>query len=193
MRTRFLVGAVLVTLLMTSLTSLAQKNEGASHDSSAATSDASSSVAHPGVPAPRHYYRLDFVLRETDEGKLVNQRAFMMNVSADPAETRERTWWNLRAGTRMPVRDPNGTNFVDVGVNIDLTAKDAENALQLEVTAEISSVPTEPGGSTPPPIRQMKVKGAVFAPLGKQTMVFTTEDPGSRHQFELQVTPVRTR
>jgi len=63
--------------------------------------------------------------------------------------------------------------------------------LQLEVTAEISSVATEAASNAAPPIRQLKVKGAVFAPLGKQTLVFTAEDPASRHQFELQVTPVR--
>lgn len=193
MRTRFPVVAVLVTLLITSWTTLAQqKAEGSGHEPVVTQSEASSSVMH-AMPSPaRHYYRLDFVLRETDEGKLVNQRAFTMNVSADPADTHERTWWNLRAGTRLPLRDPNGTNYVDVGVNIDLAARDADNALQLEVTADVSSVPTEAGASTPS-FRQLKVKGAVFAPLGKPTLVFTAEDPGSRHQFELQVSPTRTR
>jgi hypothetical protein len=155
--------------------------------------ESSTQVVHPLAPSPRHFYRLDFVLREMDDGKPLNQRTFTMSVSADPADTRERTWWNLRAGTRLPIRDPNGTNFVDVGVNLDLAAKDGDNALQLEVTAEISSVATEAASNTAPPIRQLKVKGAVFAPLGKQTLVFTAEDPASRHQFELQVTPVRAR
>jgi hypothetical protein len=150
-------------------------------------------VVHLAAPSPRHFYRLDFVLREMDDGKPLNQRTFTMSVSADPADTRERTWWNLRAGTRLPVRDPNGTNYVDVGINLDLTAKDADSALQLEVTAEISSVATEAASNTAPPIRQLKVKGAVFAPLSKQTLVFTAEDPASRHQFELQVTPVRAK
>jgi hypothetical protein len=150
-------------------------------------------IVHLPAPPPRHFYRLDFVLREMDDGKPLNQRTFTMSVSADPADTRERTWWNLRAGTRLPMRDPNGTNYVDVGVNLDITARDADNALQLEVTAEISSVATEAASNAAPPIRQLKVKGAVFAPLGKQTLVFTAEDPASRHQFELQVTPVRAK
>jgi hypothetical protein len=193
MRARLLVMSLLTTLLIASCLAFAQqRDEGSGRETVVTPNEASPQLVRPAALTPRHFYRLDFVLRETDEGKPVNQRAYTMNVSADPADNRERTWWNLRAGTRLPVHDPNGTNFVDVGINFDITAKDAENALQLEVTTEISSVPTE-SGSTPPPIRQMKVKGAVFAPLGKQTMVFTTEDPGSRHQFELQVTPVRTR
>ena len=74
--------------------------------------ESSTQVVHPLPPSPRHFYRLDFVLREMDDGKPLNQRTFTMSVSADPADTRERTWWNLRAGTRLPVRDPNGTNYV---------------------------------------------------------------------------------
>jgi hypothetical protein len=150
-------------------------------------------VVHPNAPSPRHFYRLDFVLREMDDGKALNQRTFTMGVSADPADTRERTWWNLRAGTRLPVSDQKGTNFIDVGVNLDVTAKDADNALQLEVTSEISSVATDAAPNTPPAIRQLKVKGAVLAPLGRPTIIFTADDPASRHQFELQVTPARAK
>lgn len=186
-----------IALLFTVLPVLAQSQQ---HDATNPSQlvvrepgESSTQVVHPLAPSPRHFYRLDFVLREMDDGKPLNQRTFTMSVSADPADTRERTWWNLRAGTRLPVRDPNGTNFVDVGVNFDLAAKDADNALQLEVTSDISSVATETASNTAPPIRQLKVKGAVFAPLGKQTLVFTAEDPASRHQFELQVTPVRAR
>jgi hypothetical protein len=142
--------------------------------------------------APKRYYKLDFVLKESNEGKVVNQRLFNMSVSADPAGSHEHSWWNLRAGTRLPVRDPNGTNFVDVGVNLDVAARDADNGLQLDVTTEISSVATEETAG-PPPIRQVKVKAAVFSPVGKPTTVFTAEDPVSRHQFELEVTPTREK
>lgn len=192
MRTPFLL-AIFAAVLIAPLHAVPQQNnERSSHDSVQAPGDASPSVLHPMPAEARHFYRLDFVLREMEQGKLINQRAFTMNVSADPAGGRERTWWNLRAGTRFPVRNPNETNYVDVGVNLDITAKDAEDALQLELTAEISSLATDSGTNAPPSIRQIKVKGAVFAPLGKPTVVFTTEDPGSKHEFQLQVTPVRT-
>ena len=192
MRIRLSFVVVFATLLIGPSLLFAQE-KGTSSDATSVEkpSDNSSQIVHAPAPVPRHFYRLDFVLRETESSKLINQRAFTMNVSADPTDSRS-TWWNLRAGTRVPIREPNGTNYVDAGVNIDLCAKDAENALQLEITADISSLPAEPGGTMPAAIRQIKVKGAVFAPLGKQTMVFTTEDPGSGHQFELQVTPVRT-
>ena len=142
--------------------------------------------------APKHYYKLNFVLKESNESKVLNERMFNMSISADPAGGREHSWWNMRAGTRLPVRDANGTNFVDVGVNLDVAARDSDSGLQLDVTTEISSVATEEA-AVPAPIRQVKVKAAVFSPIGKPMTVFTAEDPVSRHQFQLEVTPVREK
>lgn len=173
-----LAGAVLATAPMYSVCQQSETNPN--------------NVVTTLAQAPKRYYKLDFVLKESNEGKLINQRTFNMSVSTDSANGHERSWWNMRAGTRLPVRDPNGTNFVDVGVNFDVAARDADNGLQLDITTDISSVATEEAAG-PPPIRQVKVKAAVFSPVGKPTTVFTAEDPVSRHQFELEVTPTREK
>jgi len=146
--------------------------------------------------AQPRYYRLDFVLRETEEGKTLNQRAFTINVRSEPADTHGYSnWWTLRAGNRIPVPDGKGTfNYIDVGVDIDIGAKESDSgALQLEVTSNISSIAADAEKGSAAPIRQMKVRAAVLAPIGKPTVVFTTDDPASRHQFELQVTPTREK
>ena len=146
------------------------------------------------MAAPKRYYKLDFVLRETDEGKSVNQRTFTMNVAADKPEAEKPTWWNLRSGTRVPVVDGKGAiNWVEVGVNLDMKAFDQPGGLQLEIISEISSAAATETGNTAPPIRQVKVRSAVLAPIGKPTTVFTADDPASKHQFELQVTPILQR
>ncbi len=151
-------------------------------------------VVNVAQPAQRHYYRLNYVLRESDDGKTLNQREFTMNVSADPVEGREHTSWNLRTGTKFPVNTGKELNYIDVGVNIDTWARESESgALQLEVTTAISSVAAETANSGSPTIREVKVHSAVLAPIGKPTVVFTSDDPASRHQFELQVTPTRER
>jgi hypothetical protein len=145
------------------------------------------------VQVEKHYYRLNFVLRETEEGRVINQRAFTMNIAADPPQTEKPMWWNVRSGTRVPVTDTKGaTSYVDVGVNLDVRASDVADGLQLEVTSEISSAGTQ-NGNMAPSIRQVKVRSAVMAPVGKPTMVFTADDPASQHRFELEVTPVRQR
>jgi hypothetical protein len=64
----------------------------------------------------------------------------------------------------------------------------------MQITSEISSLGTESGVSvTAPAIRQVKVRSAVQAPVGKPTVIFTADDPASKHRFELEVTPTRAR
>jgi hypothetical protein len=142
----------------------------------------------------RQYYKLSFVLRETDQGKVLNQRTFTMNIAADAPQTdKPPVWWNLRSGTRVPITDAKTiTTYIDVGVNLDVRAVDVAGGLQLEVTSEISSAGTETAGGAPP-IRQVKVRSAVMAAVGKPTMVFMADDPASQHRFELEVTPVREK
>lgn len=142
----------------------------------------------------KQYYKLSFVLRETDQGRVLNQRTFTMNIAADAPQTdKPPAWWNLRSGTRVPITDKGITNYIDVGVNLDVRAVDVAGGLQLELTSEISSAGTETGAGGAPPIRQVKVRSAVMAAIGKPTMVFTADDPASQHRFELEVTPVRER
>jgi hypothetical protein len=155
--------------------------------------DASTKISPLATPASKRYYKLSFVLRDTEAGKVLNQRTFTMNIVADTPQAEKPMWWNLRSGTRVPVTDPKGgTNYVDVGVNLDVRAFDLADGLQLEVTSEISSAGTE-SGNAPPPIRQVKVRSAVMAAVGKPTIIFTADDPASQHRFELEVTPAREK
>src|SRR5208283_3529031 len=108
------------------------------------------------LAAPKHYYKLNFVLRETDEGKVVNQRTFNMDISAEPPRAGA-DWWSMRAGTRIPVTNAKDLTFIDVGVNLDVRADEGADGLQMQITSEISSAATEstPSGGAPA-IRQVK-------------------------------------
>ncbi len=156
----------------------------------------SKTTAATPQPAPKHYYKLNFVLRETDEGKVLNQRAFTLNISAEPPHVGgiPPEWWNVRSGTRVPISGSKDVNYLDVGVNLDVRAEEAPEGLQMQITSEVSSLGTENGaGASAPAIRQVKVRSAVQAPIGKPTVVFTADDPASKHRFELEVTPMRER
>jgi hypothetical protein len=159
-----------------------------------APSESKTSPSEP--PLQKHFYKLTFRLRESDDAKVVNQRDFILNISAAPVHVGgvPPDWWNVRSGTRIPVavtnKEGKDFNYVDVGVNLDVRAEEAPDGLQLQVTADISSVAGEGGlGSNAPAVRQVKVRSAVVAPVGKPTLVFTADDASSRHRFELEVTP----
>jgi hypothetical protein len=147
-------------------------------------------------PVPKDYFKLNFSLRETDEGRVVNQRTFVMDISAEPLQSHPAEWWNMRSGTRIPLpgSTPKDTSYIDVGVNLDVRAEEVTEGLQMQITSEISSVGAESGGGAPAPvIRQVKVRSAVLAPVGRPTVVFTADDPASKHRFELEVMPTRAK
>jgi len=138
---------------------------------------------------PRHFYRLGYVLKESDEGKVLSQRTFALSGS-----TGERYSSRMRAGSRFPVRDADKTNYVDVGVNIDNHLEEVPEGLAMELTAEISSAGTEAttsGGA--PVIRQLRTNAQAVVVLHKPTILFTIDDPGSHHRFELEVTATPER
>ena len=139
----------------------------------------------PHTPAlPRHFYRLNYVLKEAEEGKVVNRRSFSLTSSSgDHFNPR------LRAGSRFPVRDAEKVNYIDVGVNLDSHLDEGPDGLVVEVTAEISSPATEPTGSSASPvIRQVRTNALAIVALNKPITLFTIDDPASHHRFELEVT-----
>jgi hypothetical protein len=191
MRTRLVYFAA-VALLLTVAPRLAISQESPAKQAD----DVHAKVSQLAAPVPKHYYKLSFVLRETDDGKVLNQRTFTMNIGAEPPHVGgvPPEWWNVRSGTRVPVSGSKDVNYIDVGVNLDVRAEEVAEGLQMQVTSEISSVGTESGaGAIAPAIRQVKVRAALLAPIGKTTGVFTADDPASKHRFELEVTPIREK
>ena len=100
----------------------------------------------------------------------------------------------IRYAVSIPDSKGAGISYVDVGVNLDLRAVEFGDGLQVEVTSEISSAPVDGGpGAAAPVIRQVKVRSALWAPMGKPSMVFTADDASSKHRLRLEVTPVREK
>jgi hypothetical protein len=171
---RLVLVAILVLFFAPTPRAMAQQNE----------SPQSATETAKRIPTVR-YYRLDFVVRESDQAKVLSQRTYSLGVAAaGVAEGRD--WWSLRAGTKVP----SGNNYVDVGFNIDVRPEDAGGALQLRLKADLSSLAPDAANVNLPPIRQMRVEEAVLVPINKPTVVFNAEDPSSKHQFQIEVTAV---
>jgi hypothetical protein len=140
--------------------------------------------------APKHCYALNYVLKELDGTKIINQRSFVLNTFA--SSTPGGDWTRLRVGNRIPVAVSSGKDFsyIDIGVNIDNRLRESGDALALEVTAEITSTAPDAGAgvAVAPTVRQ--VKGTAMSTIvpGKPSVMFSADDPSSQHRFELQVT-----
>ncbi|HVP53433.1 MAG TPA: hypothetical protein VMU45_00430 [Candidatus Eisenbacteria bacterium] len=154
---------------------------------------AQESAPRPAKP-PRHFYKLTYVLKESDEGKVVNQRTFVVTGSTGDVNMIERYASRLRAGSRYPVRDEGKTNYIDVGVNLDTRLEEVAEGLAMDTTAEISSVGGESTTSgSAPVLRQVRTNAQAVVALNKSFVLFTVDDPASRHQFQLEVTAAPQR
>jgi hypothetical protein len=138
------------------------------------------------------FYRLDFVIKEVADGRVINDRSYAIMISTGassfPGE--------IRTGNKVPYGGSNSTQYVDVGVNLDCeSARDLENQLALHVAAEVSNLaPGQTAGNGPLPLlRENKWRSDVILPLRKPTIIFSSDDPTSTHkmQVELTATPIK--
>lgn len=150
---------------------------------------------------PGHFYHLEFVVQETGtDGKPTNSRTYSGTVST----SRTDRGFSMRTGSRIPVitSASSGENkntqyqYIDVGVNID--ARDAQeqgDKLALSLVADISSLAgsTGPVDGAGPVIRQNRWQAAALVPIGKPTVVFTSDvlDNKGGMQLVLTATPVK--
>lgn len=138
------------------------------------------------------YFHLDFVVKELESGKVINARAYAMTIS-----TGDVGGFMIRTGNKVPV--PTGSpgsayTYIDVGVNIDCrSAHEVQDQLAMNIGAEISSALTEPSSASHPIIRQTKWSSTVIVPLRKSTVVFSSDDPTTKRQtqLELMATPIK--
>jgi len=149
------------------------------------------------VEAPAHYYHLEFVVQEMGtDNKPANSRTYTTTVSTDDAE-----FASIRTNSRLPIvtsstttpDNPKDVNtafqYFDVGVNIDAHhAREINRQLSLDLNVEISSLAARDPDLHQPIIRQNKWKAVVLIPIGKRTVVFTSDALDSKGSMQLVVT-----
>lgn len=150
-----------------------------------AKAEAESAAAAAKVEKPVHAYRLDFSVKELEDGKVVNSRQYSMNLQADDAN-------EIKIGTRVPVETGEGRQYqyIDVGTNIWCRIGERSDGIPLSVRAEISNfaIPDQAGRESRPVIRQLKINASTLALLGKPMVIGSVDDPNSKRQFQLEVT-----
>ncbi len=149
-------------------------------------------VAQSEAPTTQssEFYRLDFAIKEMEGGKVIKTRNYEAMIASSYQAS------SIRSGAKVPVVDAKGTTYIDVGVNVDVhDIKVTKEGLELSILAEASgTVDTGTGGLTKQPIiYQTKWNSRVELPLGKATTLFSSDDPASKHQLQLEVTATKVR
>lgn len=156
-------------------------------------------LAIPLLAQDTKFYRLDFVVKELDEAKVVSSKKYSTFISTDESSTQVRGA-SIRTGSKVPyqIGGPGPStqyNYADVGVNIDcLKIRELSGHLMVHVIAEISSVPAPEGPVTMAPVvRQNRWTSVATIEPAKPTTLFSSDDLNSKRklQLELTATPVK--
>lgn len=140
---------------------------------------------------PPKFYKLDFVVREVEGTKVLNARTYSITIS-----TESKAPCAIRTQSKVPymtgpaaVGVKQEFSYLEVGVNIDCRSVTIEpGQLSLHVEADVSSLLAEAPTPGPPVVRQNRWSSAVFVPLKKPTVIFSSDDLTTKRQMQLELT-----
>lgn len=134
------------------------------------------------------FYKLDFLVKELDDNKVVSAKSYSAYTAADEKSRGA----SIRTGNRVPYQPTAGSyQYADIGVNIDCqSAREAGGQLILIIVADISSIPggAEAAPNALPMVRQNRWNSMVLVPIGKATTLFSSDDLNSKRKMQLEVT-----
>jgi len=153
------------------------------------------------VSPEQHFYRLHFAVEEVNAaGQVTNTRSYVESIATVDGREQE-----IKTGSRVPIAtgsygssaNPavNQTQFqyVDLGVDLGvLDPKEHGDMLSFRLKAEISSIARQTSieGVNEPVIRQNAWDSIVDVPVGKHTVVYSSDDLDSKGQMRIAVTVV---
>ena len=135
-------------------------------------------------------YRIEFNVREIEDGKRLNSRNYMMLVE-------DGSYSMIRVGNRVPiVGGEKGLTYNDVGMNIDCRPHGREDSVALQIGVESSSVVAQeqaPAATTNPVFRQHRSNIPSVVALGKPTLVASMDDVITNRRYEIEVTATKVK
>jgi hypothetical protein len=101
----------------------------------------------------------------------------------------------LRVGSRVPITTDKGTNYMDVGLNVDVDhVAEVDGKLAGTLSLEMNNLaPPEQGqpGTAPPLVRNLRLRSPFSVTPGKPANVGTIDDVNSKRRFQVEITATR--
>jgi hypothetical protein len=138
------------------------------------------------------FYRLNFVLRELEDGKVVNVRNYSL-------VARSGDWQQLRVGTSAPTTTESKKTDSNeaIGLSVDCRIVPGSDGTAVLVTkAEIASnvnPATRLASNTAPTVRHVQMNTSAPITLGKPTVLSGVDELSSKRRFELEVTVTKAK
>jgi hypothetical protein len=134
-------------------------------------------------------YRLEFNVRELDNGKRVNSRNYMMMAE-------DGSFAKIRVGNKVPYQTAEKQyQYNNVGMNIDCRPHEQQEGLALDIMVDFSSVapPSETAPSYNPVFRSNRSEVQAVVPFGKPILVTSLDDVESNRRYEIEVTATKVK
>jgi hypothetical protein len=134
-------------------------------------------------------YRIEFNVREIEDGKRLNSRNYMMVVE-------DGNWGKIRLGNRVPYKSTESQfQYQDVGMNIDCRPHEREDSVALAIHVDFSSL--APQTETPPTfnpvVRTERTEVDSIVTPGKPTLVASMDDVVTNRRYEIEVTATKVK
>jgi hypothetical protein len=134
------------------------------------------------------FYKLDFVAKEVEGTKVVNSRAYSTVTSVGDKS-------NIRAESKISWarKTDAGTQYqqYNVGIGIDVhVVKEFESRLSIYIAVSLDTIAADESALPAPVVRQNKWSSTLVVPFKKPTIVFTSDNPDSKRQMQIEVTAI---
>jgi hypothetical protein len=138
-------------------------------------------------------YRIEFNVREIEDGKRLNSRNYVL-MAEDGA------WGKVRVGSKVQWRETRGEgqelHYQDVGMSIDCRPREQEGSVALDIHVEWTGVAPQAGAD--PTFRDRlfrtdKAEVQSIVTLGKPTLVASMDDTESNRRYEIEVTATKVK
>ena len=141
------------------------------------------------APKPITAYRLEFSVRELENGKRLNSRNYMMMAE-------DNSFARIRVGNKVPYQVADKQyQYNNIGMNIDCRPHEQQEGVALDVTVDISSVapPSETAPSYNPVFRSSRSEVQTVVAFGKPTLITSLDDVESNRRYEIEVTATKVK
>lgn len=166
----------------------------------------------PGLPlaaqervdaSTRRFFKVEMTIRDSaDASAKTSPRRYTILIDSEGRGT-------LRSGARVPYATTSfqpgaGGNaamtstqyqYMDAGVNIDLTAREVGDRVYLRTELDVSSVQQYEKGPAPvppaPTVVSTRLNSATLLAIGKPATIITIDDPSTNRRFSVEATVTR--
>jgi hypothetical protein len=148
-------------------------------------------LAQEAPPKPvEHFYHLVFQIEEIDgAGKVTNSRAYSTMTATGTSRG-----WPIKTGNKIPLHTgEKDIQYLDTGINIDIenTVEDSAG-IHLIVKVEVSSLAPEQNSTAADPVIRQNAWGTeIHLPVGKPTVIFSSDNLENKGRTQVELTASR--